>query len=998
MKLTPLQNEMVAQFDNYGLEIGDAYKGAIHALQQQEYTDWHVHFAHSLREVIDLLARHRQTPYERKNSLNYKKRKALLQSVIDPIGRQAYSMEDKYEQLCSTYDELSSIAHHRKKISREEACEKLSDVEEILRLLTRPQIVINKEIDAIALKLPSVDLAKKLVGMLFRMSTQDHLIAVLPECWLPCMRDAGFFSTAPDANLGWIQSKYLRKCAINFEADVCDIILSCKFSNGTRPHSGVCRNFLVCASMMQACHMEQIAKKALDEQWGDYIGVYLEIYWAVATKLYSAGKIDTSVKMMHAVLKPKRPDERKTDDWYRVDSVLGEMMRLAKKRPLPIIKLADRLLHEYVVANNRNQKRSDDYDDEAAWRPTIQEFVQTFDSPTTSLIVNCIRDCIPYSINDASELTQIMMAFYKRNHYIYRKIEIYVYTKYPNMFKKEIVTSVFVYFGNRHVFYEYLRLLERVFGLLPESAKQDLLNKIETEPALKLAHMSAIQNHLDSVRLSEYRELLKKAGESDVSDSVLPNAGYAEILATSDRFDDKSPDQVFETVKNHRIQEQDPSDLSVLEEFEGYVADNPGDCSKRALCLVSADTRVQHGLLKGLWTASGSAHDIQWDGVLSLIKHMVDLSERMNSDTTVLVMCWLVEKALKMDLIDFGLNDKIREIVHKLVDIGTQSRETYLKERSWLDGAMNSINGSSFLVLCQYAAWCQRQGAEKTLAHDVKQSLNSYLNDGSRHTVTRHVVLGVFLTDFYNLDPELAESIRSKIRSGEECKLAFWEGYISSPVYRHVFNDLVGLYDEFFNKNLKGGDWKRLHELTVVHVMLAYFYDFEEADRLVEKFLRKDKYVETCVSKISVIIKDRSDDPNFNKKKLADLWTRDSFARHDLGMWLAHSPLEPKLTVSLCLKHARNHPGRLDLFIYVGALASYVEDFPVEVVDCLGVLMNKRDTDHIPSEMRGVLLQLLDSGNTQVVDKCKMIIENLIQLEYDGADLLTKHYDDYHKD
>ena len=51
------QRILCSQLKNYSYKIKDAYLGAIHALRTKDYEDRLVHFAHSLREVIDLLTK-----------------------------------------------------------------------------------------------------------------------------------------------------------------------------------------------------------------------------------------------------------------------------------------------------------------------------------------------------------------------------------------------------------------------------------------------------------------------------------------------------------------------------------------------------------------------------------------------------------------------------------------------------------------------------------------------------------------------------------------------------------------------------------------------------------------------------------------------------------------------------------------------------------------------------------------------------------------------------
>ena len=980
--MTPLQKELAAQLGYYGSEVAEAHAGAVRVLEQQKYPDWRAHFAVSLREAIDLIARHRLTGDDRASSMDRKKRKAFLKRAIDPLGRQSYGMDDKYEELCATYDKLSAVIHHRRTISKEQARETLSNTENTLLLLTGSQLEINKKVEDMALKEPSADRAKKLVGIMFRKPTQEHLTD-LPDSWFPYLRDAGFFSDPPGADPGWMPSRYLIKCAAKFEADVFRIIMSRKFSKVTKTRPIVYRDLLSCASRMRADRMEKIGKKAIREKWGDAMGLYLDVYWELAAKLYRKDAFDTAVKMMYFVLKPNRPHERKTGDWYRVSGVREDLLQISEKQPLPIVKLACRLLPEYVAADDQRRELGD----HAHGRSAVTGLAAAFDMSVAPLIVELIENCVRHGVNDASQMAQIAEILRRGNHRIYRNLELYVYAACPDKFPKEIVTSAFLYFGDRRLLFDYCRFLGKAFDFLPEPAKRELLKKIESEPDSGRTYEDAIQKRLDLDLLKH----LSASGEIDIMPDIPHDLSFAEMPAVG-RFNGKSPDQVFEMADNHRIDEEvHQSGYTFMDDFVRYVQDNPRACSERARRLASSDARVQYGLIRGLWDAAGRDTDIDWDSVVALIKRMVNSPGCANPPHHAVAVCRLVDEGLKRDSTRFGLRGEMREIVRGLVDIGDQSLENCSQYRL-LDASLNSVSGASFHALYQYAAWCERHdSAGKALVEDALQPFKSYLDDRSRHTATRHAVLGIRLPDFYRLDPELARAVPAQIQYDNELKIAFWDGYVSNKVRPDVFRDLVGMYDEFLNKDLiRDTDSGRPYDRTMSHVMLAYFYDLVGADRLVEEFLGKARNIAPGVRKIGAIMKNKSADPDFNRDKLTGLWSHDAFAGHDLGAWLADNPLDRKLAISLCLKHVEKREGKMDLYGYVDGLASYAEDFSEQVADCLAALIDKCDKNAVPDAVQGVLRQLLDAENRRVEAKCKLIIEKISWLGHDWSDLLER--------
>ena len=139
-QLNDEQRDLATQLANYSKSMKQAYEGALFSINQKDDPDRFVHFAHSLREVIDLLAKLKLSREKWKESQELK-RKNLLQSVIDPVGKQAYAYDAEYQTLSDEYSELSSIAHHSATITEEKAIQKLNQIESILKILTNQKRV-----------------------------------------------------------------------------------------------------------------------------------------------------------------------------------------------------------------------------------------------------------------------------------------------------------------------------------------------------------------------------------------------------------------------------------------------------------------------------------------------------------------------------------------------------------------------------------------------------------------------------------------------------------------------------------------------------------------------------------------------------------------------------------------------------------------------------------------------------------------------------------------
>ena len=1064
-KLTSKQKDLALQLSRYDPKIEQAYQGAIYAVQQEEDPDRLAHFAYSLRDVIDLLARSKQTESERTKSLKKQERKILLQSVIDPVGKP--TDDNRYDRLVNEYAELSSVAHRKKKISDEQARNKLLTVEDILYMLTIPQLAINEEIDEIVRRSPSAEDAERLVEMQFRVAAESTVLKKLPEGWLPHMIDAGFFKDPspivftggqPDY-VNWTPSQYLIKCVNAFPKEVTDIILSCVFKDTKKRNPAVYVDFLTCALDLPIDCAEKIGQKMLDEQWHDFIKTYwfAEKYIETMEKMYFNERYDIAIKLAHHAFAPKLQtsrlpvpdlqnkwmnDENVTapfDDYLFEEILRDKIPKLMRKNPAMITKLIATLLEEYIKLGNQGKKIDDKYNDKSdIWRSAIEESTQNWQSDISSILVTHLRDCLLYIGNgDVQKLKDVMSAIHQKDYRIYRRFELYLYVQFPQVFEREIVLSILWYFDKTYIHHEYYNLIKTVFSDLPAHVKQRIFELIDNgfesekfdqikneynenvakdrEKKWRVRHFEPIKDKLDDEHSKIYSKLVEESGVPEHPDYLsYQTMSIKQPTLEPDLFRDKTADQVFEIVKNYTVPKYSFAFYdTTIATFRKHVESNPLEYSKKASELELFDVTIQYELFSGLESAVQKDKDIEWEGVLSLVEHIVssiphDKNPVSKSYDIIQRICSLIEVGFKKDSIGFQLKDRVWKVVKSLVGIGThvQEPEGYPNnETNSLEMSINNINGMSFHVVYQYAVWCERHGnMKRILVPEAKQVFEDYLNKKlGGHTVSRHAVLGVFFPNFYYLDRRWIKNILEKIHSSKNEWIAFWDGYVSwNSLYGYVFDDLYKWYNQFLNDGglIRNRKLEQPYKSTIDHAMLAYFYGLDNADSLVEKFLsdadeldgkgdEDELSIKHCVHHIGMIIKDKDDDPKFNKQKLIEMWKRPSVLQHDLDRWFRDSPLDKKTSISLYLNYIKGYREKFNLiYASIDALCSYIEGFPQEVADCIEILIDKRLNNYIPEEkIRDVLTSLLAIGDKQISTKCDTIIEKVALLGHDWGDL-----------
>lgn len=1094
---TQTQHNLSDQLSRHPDAVTKSYLGALYALQQAEYPDKFVHFAQSVREVIDQLARDNRM--EKCKKLQGKDaRKECLQRTFDPLGQNWYP-ESLFDVLAGRYADLSKVAHHDEDMDDKRARDVLSEIENVLDQLTVEPLAINAKIKALVEKPPSLDSAKKIVDLQRLPATQFYLIDKMGDEWLPYMRKAGFFENPPPRSKDrkswdgshWAPSLYLKKCVKAFGEDVADIILSCEFEHKDQRNPIVYTNLLACATLLTTANMEKVARKALQEKWDDFLEwlVFGSKYVAVAEKLYLGGRYSVSTRMLLRALKLKLSEPRlptvNADGTvtklrqltapigaYEWEDALSKTPALARKNPIRVIKLLDRVLCKSIALDNKSWGRAKGSDDGWIWRPAIEDSAQNYAVTMQSMLLSRLRDCVVYAVQNG-EGKEAMKVLHRRDYTIYRRLEMHVYAEFPGKFAREVSLSALWSFGLPGAYHEHYRLLKTRFPALPDATRQKITERIDegygpdlfesvkrrhgkaqakgAEKLWKLRYLESIKDHLDPKHKRVYENLKKKIGEPEHPDYG-SHVTIRDTAPDDATFEGKAPDKVFETVKKHKPPESLADTDDVAESFGRYVKNNPSECSQRAPLLGSASPRIQYELFSGLSDAVKKGESIEWDGVLSLIKAILarwaDDQNRAARDSPdvqasgarwpgqsvteylydpLLLLFWLVEEGLKNDSLDFGLKSRVWRVVKEIVKVGDKSagRDEYFSAghesrirpsatgskadpqktaaadepagRQDLDSSLtrslNSLNGVSFHILYHYSMWCRKHAGGETLDGDAKEIFDKYLSKRESHTVSRHAVLGVFLPGFDHADPGWAKSLPGKVRAPEKARVAFWEGYVfGKRMHLYMFDGLYKWYGEFMNGNIAAKpSLARIRESTIVHVMLAYFYNLEKADGIVESFLKKrdPEATELCVRQIGSIIRGKASDSEFDKEKLVRLWREGAFKEQDLGMWFIHSPLSKKDAIRLYRNHMEQYQGKIHMaYDPVYSLAEYVGDFPADVAKCLKKLIHRYD--YVPEKFRDVLAELCKSEDPSVADECVGIVREAARRSLYWEDLLPK--------
>ena len=137
-KVNYIHDVLIQQLNQYSPEIKNAYLGAVHALDHDEYPDRLSQFAYSLREVLDLLSKYNLPDTHRLKPMSVQKRVNHYKDVIQPN----YEIDEymkKFTQLTHAQVCLNQYVHHNKLLDQDNAHNLLCYIRNLLHSIVIPK-------------------------------------------------------------------------------------------------------------------------------------------------------------------------------------------------------------------------------------------------------------------------------------------------------------------------------------------------------------------------------------------------------------------------------------------------------------------------------------------------------------------------------------------------------------------------------------------------------------------------------------------------------------------------------------------------------------------------------------------------------------------------------------------------------------------------------------------------------------------------------------------
>ncbi len=1022
-------------------EIWASYEGALYALRAKDHPDRLVHFSHSMREVIDLLARAGYGDMARVIQGEDDRLKGLCMAIDpgDRIARTSMAYAG-LKEATKIYSELSGYAHHKCAPTQDRAEEITKTIEETLLSVTRPQTDIIRDMGAIVGAGPSEEGAAKIKGLMFRRASGQYLLENMPCEWLECLDAARLFEplsagaatdNAADSWLHWSLAGYLSRCSSAAPDKVAEIILRCgRVCGDTDPV--VCRDYIRCALETSGESLRELASKATSCKWhilSSHTAVSRDFVELIG-RLCDEGLGTEATKLMSGFL------ESSAKRLGREDEALARIMRdrlphIAARHPRHLWRpLADAVRRAYGAVEDLG----------AASYPVPHAAVDAIEDSAgprsrhfpLPLCVMALRDClVAIGRDDPEELARCLDGALRPPPAIFARLALFLYGEFPDHLHDRALEALVDGFADSGTHHEYCLLLGKAFANTDSAWRSKFFAKVDDRERQKRSDLASypqdadeqamarwlalrmhpIRDHLEGERRDRYEDAVRMVGPPEHPYFPYRLPGLSTGPVTYDMFENGNAADVFAFVGDHHpCSGADPDLDPILRPFYEFVRTRPMECSRMALRVEGMHAAAQYSFLSGMVTAADKGEAVEWGTLLRLVSAVLaQESSGTRAPASIdpgLEAARVVKAGLEHYRIGCEAKDSAWGVVEKIVKAGNLTprfADCEANEDS-LSDSLGTIEGVSFHVLCSYIKWMLRHGApsgEPALRGAVK-TIDAYAGDRSAHTATRHAVLGLFAPMLFALDGKWAASMVHRLLSGKGAKKAFWQGYAANIAHEGVMGALLPHYREF----LVGGMSKYIentivHARTVAHVALGYLYGVDGYEKLFWKFVERGSAgsIRQCGYDLTEAMKDNLDRPEIVSRVLA-AWGRQEFIDSaNFCAWFfmcggcgdaaaRHGSLR---TFQTCLEL---HSGYLDPIEFpLGKLRDQADEHPAEVACCVLGLAKKIDPKGglMPDELHKTLKVLLQTGSAEAKAASVKTIEHLVGLGCnDFADLLSQ--------
>lgn len=1016
--------------------------------------------AHSMRETTNRMLKHpkitqlvskppeiaktKLTKQQGKKQKKEPTQREKLQRLSDPQGGLPDYLQI-VDQLVELHKYVTNVSHHGHYPSEEEYNIQIQKFIRLLLHIIRPHYTAISEIDKLIVKAnPNESDLEEVEFLIRNTEAYNHFFQTVKESWADVLyRDGKYFKEIPKViqkgNLcvfpSWPESYYLKQIASKRPALVQKIILEITPpANALDKNPRVLYDFVGAALKMPPELAKSVAEKAIEEEWHKDWSSFSILALELASLMIQLtdAEFDTSLKLCSVLLEATsydssissllghvRKDLQSVIDKHSYDEIL--------KNNLPVLydkdhdAVLDVLICKLVECNHfvngaRNSDKDPNQDYSCMWRRAIEEHEQNSNYDLRSTLVRCIRDVLEKSESYGIEnLRKSLRKLCKHNTYIFRRLEIYFYSRHPLEFSDEINQSATKYFAKHDILHEYYYMLKKTFPYLREKTRKELLSMISNGPSFedyngtweefetrkkywKIEKLSPIIEYLPDLK-EEYNSLVSECGKPEHADFAIYRSASYPVKQTSALTDDMTTEEVIEHIKSYTPQGMFVEEDGSGRKFQELVEKNPGEYSRYVTQLLHCHGLFHFRFLNALYESKDST-EINWDAVLTFCESVITTSHSNDSESLDLTLFYLgnllrSRLTLEKTSIPFDLRGKVWETLSgsiKLASPDTTWSNNYPNENQDACSIfMNSNIGILVEAVIQYATWCHNELQTKNttstkLAPEVKSFFDSVLNAKHKHSVSIHAVLGHHFNVLVKLDKEWSKSnIHLIFNPDTKAGYAAWDAYTFQSIFVDSYDILFNEYMrkiECMSKKTKPS-FVALQERFAQQIGLIYLNQLDRSNELFEKFLQKaDPHsLEVFLHWIGRVLKDWDDNAP-PKMSVHKLLSYEKILSNQNAGWLLLNSFMPKSDRINKLSSVLDQTeGEISpVYFIVSELLGFVREFPLQTMECIEKIVKRPINENIlmiQKDLKNIFQEIATLDNEPVKEKMKQIIDFL---------------------
>jgi hypothetical protein len=1059
----------------------DSYIGALYVLKNTNNPDRIFQSANSMRETIRRITEGIFTFREKmdeKESIDNKGKsdntnKQKLIGRFDPHGGLPEIFHENYDNLNKQIQPwFVKVCHHSFYPTDQEYISKIKRFEDILKQISKPYFLILEEIDIILKNKPNQKILNYLKKLLTNYSSANYFFTKADDKWFNLLIKNDIFKK-PSSNIKekdaiyfvkWPASVYLKRMSSMYPQKVLKIICECEID--IEPKN---RNFFVIEDFVDIAidfpfeYSKKLTDFMLKKGWihfpynsSSFYNLYekwLELSIKFIREREYLGKkiIDEFISVRDITMEYNDKDSKrfenidnyklfpfKTTDGMFIERINEEFVTLlADTFPCATIKSLGKNLNDlissyewihdniYPKGNNSFMLFDTKYVNSPSfiWLEAIEEVPYSFydcDDSRVFLTGMLKKALLRIGEKYPDKLKEYVLLLKDWNKPIFRRLELYIYSIFPNIFQNEINNSIVTYLNDDpEIYHEHYILVKHYFSILNSKLQKIYISKINNYTKSKnfktkineninlkkeiekdkinwkLRHYEPILEFLPEKEKQWYNDKLNKGYTVPIKGFEFRTHFYSNIQEGKDigLSSNMSPNEIINSIKSYVMEKEYNlgSDDITSSKFREIVQNNPFEFSKLSNEVKKINIDYCLHFINALTEALRQKVAISWNDVLNLCIYLLKPKNKIYNYTFRFganpIADLLINgfNTFNKELI-LNHNEKVIKIVSAMIKNTYPIRDNaFLLEekeirKDYNFNIYNSSLGSSIVALMRYNECYNaiNYSPSYKFVPEVKKILDNLLINQQPIKIELFCSLAYFINTLITIDKNWVKQNLEKIFNPKNKVLfyATWECYLVRNNINMTSYEILFPYYKVRLEKLKE-DPSNYHtsealRCLILHIIGIYFFNLPNSKILFELFINKssNRIKSIFLQQISQALHQHriKGGYNYHFERVKEIWESKELQKFiELLEWFPNSPFDKRYSLNrlhCMLKKNKSIYEKesmpMSIFIdIIVELKRYAMTNTIQTLYCIDLLSEIASKKHYLINIKNEVLEIL---------------------------------------